>query len=187
MRIAFVGSHGTGKSTLVEVLQNRPELIGHSIYDGIGRLVHTGVKKDWSLKRKQRVFNRWYVWNHYWSKNFVGSRSIFDTYAYSRIMVGPWFNHRLYSWAIRHIYYDYLFYLPIEFPLEDDGVRYGLEIQEQHDRETRLILDYHHIPYHTLTGSVQDRVDQMAAILGFPSFEGMDKLLDPKHTSTTKL
>lgn len=183
MKIAFVGSHGTGKSTLLEILQNRPELIGHRVYDGIGRAVHTGSKEKWSLKRKQRYFNRYYVWRHYWSKNFIASRSIYDTFGYSKLMVGLWFNYRLMNWAIRHIHYDYLFYLPIEFPLEEDGVRYGRELQEQHDNETRLILDYHHIPYHTLTGTVQDRVDQLAGILGFDSFKSLDKIPDEQIVS----
>ncbi len=176
MKISFCGSHGTGKSTLVDVLRNLPELKDHKVYDGIGRTVHTGGKKDWSLKRKQRYFNRWYVWHHYWSKNFIGSRSIYDTFAYSKIMVGLWFNYRLMNWAIRHIHYDYLFYLPVEFELEEDGVRYGSEIQEIHDEETKLMLDYYHIPYHELVGSVQERLDQIASILGFSSFEGMDRL-----------
>lgn len=183
MRIAFVGSHGTGKSTLFTILKNLPELQGHKLYDGIGRSVHTDLRKDWSLKRKQRYFNRWFIWRHYWTKSFISSRSIYDTYAYSRLMVGLWFNHRLFSWAIKHIHYDYVFYLPIEFVLEEDGVRYSSELQEQHDNETKLILDYNHIPYHTLTGTVQDRVDQLAGILGFDSFKSLDKIPDEQVVS----
>ena len=91
-------------------------------------------------------------------------------------MVGPWFNHRLFSWAFRHIHYDHLFFLPVEFVLEEDGVRYSSELQTLHEDETKLVLDYYHIPYHTLTGTVQDRVDQMARILGFSSFESLDRI-----------
>ncbi len=184
MKIGFVGSHGTGKSTLVGILRNLPELTDYKVYDGVGRSVHTGSKKNQSLKRKQRYFNRWYVWRHYWSKNFIGSRSIYDTYAYSRLMVDLQFNRRLFTWAIKHIHYDYLFYLPVEFELEVDGIRYGSELQELHDKETKLVMDYHHIPYHTLTGSVQERLDQMGIILGLSGFDSLDRLSEEDITDT---
>ncbi len=175
MKITFTGRHGTGKSTLVDILKGLPELNGYKVYDGIGRAVHTGPKKNRSLKRKQRYFNWYYAWHHYWSKNFIASRSIYDTFGYSRLMVEPQFNHRLFTWAIKHIHYDYLFYLPVEFSLEEDGVRYGSELQEMHDKETKLILDYHHIPYHEITGTVDERLGQIGTVLGFDSFNLLDK------------
>jgi len=167
MKIVFCGTHGTGKSTLLyEVLTlTHPHGLGKArIFNGIGRRIH--AQKKWTEKNKQRYFDYWYVWNHYWNKNFIGSRSIYDTWAYARLGIGLDFNRRLFNWAIRHINYDFVFYVPIEFPLEKDGIRYeDTEFQILHDRETKMILDYYYIPYHTITGSIYQRISQVRTIL----------------------
>lgn len=168
----FTGTHGVGKTVLLQELVTRgifekadPRFChwNYMIFDGIGRRVHT---KRWSEKSKQRYFNYWYVWNHYIYRNFVGSRSIYDTWAYSRLGIGLDFNRHLFNWAVRHITYDFVFYIPIEFPLVEDGIRYtDTEFQILHDKETKLILEYHHIPYHKISGSVSQRIDQVRTIL----------------------
>lgn len=56
--------------------------------------------------------------------------------------------------------YDIVFYVPIEFPLERDAIRYeGVEFQKQIDD---IIVDgLHHFgqPYITLSGSLEERMD----------------------------
>lgn len=165
MKIAFTGAHGTGKSTLVKQLRQHPEFIGYKVFDGIGRYIHV-KKKKWSDKRKQRYFNWYYIIRHYLTRKFIASRGLFDTYAYSRLTVNPWYHWWLFNWGFKHIYYDYVFYLPVEFPLEADGVRYGEELQESVDEEIELILDFYHIPYHIITGTVEERYEQVCNILG---------------------
>lgn len=184
MKIAFTGSHGVGKTTLLREIvpllktsENFTELgyfpdtkewgpyFNYKVFDGVGRRVHSKYIL-WSDKQKQRYFNYWYAWRHYVHHNFVGSRSIFDTFAYSRLLVGLEYHRDLFNWARCHINYDYIFYVPIEFPLERDGVRYDDKgFQILHDRETKLILDYHHIPYHVIRGSTPQRLAQLRGIL----------------------
>lgn len=167
MRIAFTGSHSTGKSTLLlECLDIA--LMGDSIpiFDGIVRQ-WDGIKKL-SPRGQQRLIDYWYVWNHYKTSSFISSRTIFDTWAYAQLSVHADFHLNLFHWAVKHIWYDYLFYLPVEFELEEDGVRpEGREFQLQHDRRLKLILDYHQVPYHTLTGTVLERTQQIRNVLDY--------------------
>lgn len=165
MKIIFTGAHGTGKSTLVKLLSKHPEFQKFKIFDGVGRRIHT-KKKKWSDKRKQYYFNWYYIRKHFFTKNFIASRGLIDTLAYSRITVGPWYHSWLFNWGFKHIYYDHVFYLPIEFPLKSDGVRYGEELQPIIDKDIRVILDFYHIPYHIIEGSVEERYALICVILG---------------------
>jgi predicted ATPase len=57
-----------------------------------------------------------------------------------------------------------LVYVPIEFPVETDGVRSAdSEYQEQIDFLIKNILDTNELPYITVTGSVEERVAQVNA------------------------
>lgn len=162
MRVVFAGAHGVGKSTLMDLLINwAPELQQYPRFDSFGRK----LKKKYGLRATQRKFNYFYTYKHYITKDFISARTIYDTWAYSRVFVGPWFNYRLFSWAIRYVYYDYVFYVPIEFPLEEDGIRPDTATQYLMDRELHLILDFYHIPYHTLTGTIQERMEKIGGIL----------------------
>lgn len=197
MKLALTGSHGVGKSSLLKgLLQSfsNPEddnplirweredietapnwaattLVPHwtiPVFDGGPVRKNQELYKTLTAKQKQRRIDWYYVWKHYMTSNFLGAHSIYDTWAYARLTVGLDYHRRLFNWAIQHISYDYVFYLPIEFPLEDDGVRFtDKEFQQAHDKEVKLILDYYHIPYHSLTGSLADRVRQVRLIVGF--------------------
>lgn len=170
MKIIFTGAHGTGKSTLVKLLLQHPEFEKYKIFDGIGRHIHT-KKNKWSDKRKQRYFNWYYIRKHFFTKNFIGSRGLIDTFAYSRLTVSPWYYWWLFNWGFKHIYYDHVFYLPVEFPLEKDGVRYGEELQYTVDKEIRLILDFYHIPYHTVEGTIEERYELLCQFMGIEPLE----------------
>lgn len=164
MRLVFAGAAGTGKSTLVNRLKDDLIFKDHDFLDGIGRFIHT--HKQWSLCRKQKYFNRWYVWNHLLIPNYVSSRSIYDTFAYSRLLLGLNVHKSLIEVAISLIKYDYVFYIPIEFPAEKDGVRYDdPHFNLKHDKETKLIMDYHRIPYITLTGSIDNRIEDIHRVI----------------------
>ena len=164
MKITFTGSHGTGKSTLVKLLSRHSEFEKFKIFDGVGRRIHT--EKKWSDKRKQHYFNWYYVRKHFFTKNFIASRGLIDTLAYSRVTVDFWYHSRLFNWGFKHIYYDHVFYIPIEFPLESDGVRYGEELQPIIDKDIKLILDFYHIPYHVIEGTVEERYKLVCQIVG---------------------
>ncbi len=162
MKIVFTGAHGVGKTALVTEIA--PYCKEHVVFDGIGRWVHS--HEDWSEKRKQNYLNRWVIWKNYLTPDYIASRALYDAMAYSRLLHGRDNYWRMFEWAVRHIWYDYVFYVPIEFPLEADGIRYEGEVfQKAVDKEIKLILDYHKVPYHTITGTVSERLTQIDTIM----------------------
>jgi nicotinamide riboside kinase len=59
--------------------------------------------------------------------------------------------------------YDLVFYIPIEFPLEKDGVRFeDDEYQKIIDLQIIKYLKRYKIPYITLTGTLEERLKQIA-------------------------
>ena len=164
MRIVFTGSHGVGKSTLFDRIYSLIPL--PFAFDSFVRN-HPNLK-NYSARTQQRYTDFWYIWKQYLTPSYIASRSIYDTWAYAKLTVHPDFHYHLMKWAVRHIWYDYVFYVPIEFPLVNDGVRFSdPSFQIAHDKTLKLILDYHGVPYHTIRGTVDERVQQVKDILGY--------------------
>lgn len=157
MKIAFTGAHGTGKSTLVHHPFFKEEFPNYTIYDSVVRKYHNPITKSDQFK-----INCTYVYKHFTTKNFISARSIFDPWAYSRNTIGWGFNLRLFKWAINHIHYDHLFYVPLEFELHDDGFRpMKKSYQEKIDQDIKVILTYLNIEYTTISGTVEERIEQI--------------------------
>lgn len=118
------------------------------------------------IRQRQSDYNRRYIWTHWINQEFISARSIYDTMAYSKINVDHRLHYWLFHWAVKNIKYDYLFYLPIEFEAPDDGVRpvdkdYNIEF----DKTLVNILKHYQVKYHTLTGNVTQRMDQLYSIV----------------------
>lgn len=164
MRIAFTGSHGVGKSTLLEQLI--PTVPPMKIFTSLYRS-HADILAKLSPRNKQRFIDYWYIYNHWHTRSYLSARSIYDTWAYAWLTVSSDFHQYLFHWAKTHIWYDYLFYVPIEISLEDDGIRPpGKDFQISHDRCLKALLDYYRIPYHTITGTIEERMEQIRRIMG---------------------
>lgn len=167
MKIVFTGAHGTGKSTLfnrlmTDVLPTDIKVSFQGVFDSYGRKLNTPLY----TKEAQRQFNYWYVYNHYFTYSFISARSIYDTWVYSRSTAGFWYHNYLFNWAVKHINYDYVFYLPVEFPLVKDGIRPEDEnYQLAFDKDLKLLLDFFHIPYITLSGSIEDRLNKIKLVI----------------------
>lgn len=162
-KIVFCGSHGTGKSTLIAADYFKENFPGYKIVDSISRK----YPKDWSSKRRQAYVNGWYLWHHFKDWNYISARSIFDAWAYTRLTCGLTFFFRWFNLGVRLINYDFVFYVPIEFDvIDDDGFRpLDKDYQILVDREIKLLLDFYHIPYHTLTGTVEQRINKVKNII----------------------
>lgn len=61
--------------------------------------------------------------------------------------------------------YDYVFFLPPEFPPEEDGVRLFTDKVEEISNRIKKFLDDHNIKHHELRGSVQERTNQAFKII----------------------
>lgn len=100
------------------------------------------------------------------NKNLVTARTIFDPWAYTRLTCDLTFMFQWFNLGVRLIKYDYIFYTPVEFDIVDDGFRpLDKDYQILIDREIKLLLDFYHIGYYTLTGTVEERIDKIKNII----------------------
>jgi nicotinamide riboside kinase len=162
MKIAFCGSHGTGKSTLMNELAKLSVFHNYTFIDSISR----NLPKGWKDKRSQAYVNNRYLYKHLFYRNFVSARSFYDAWAYSLENVGLTFHFCRFNMGIHLIKYDFLFYIPIEFNIIDDNYRpIDTEYQKKIDTNLLKLLTYANIPFYTITGSVEQRLTQIRDII----------------------
>jgi len=156
MKIAFMGTDAISKEEVVHQIS--------TFYGTTTKIWEKDFVQEWQyqigLKRgkaAQRHIDWWHVRNHFFRKDFVAASSIYDAWATARSHIDPWYHHTLFSWAAKRIWYDYLFYIQ---PTVADTEK----IKGSVEKELGLIVTFHHIPFHILTGSLQDKVDQIKVI-----------------------
>lgn len=169
-RIAIVGSFSTGKTTLAEILARRLDL---PLLPEVAReIVELGFKldKDATPETEALIFLRQYN-NELSTDEFVGDRSLIDVMAYAgwvldnqprRKEFALWEEcERLAERRLR-TNYSHVFYLPIEFPIVLDGLRPNdPEFQTEIDQRMRKLLETHAVTHETITGSVEERLEQI--------------------------
>lgn len=162
--IILLGSHGTGKTSLLAELKRlRPDLY---ITDGFSRPIHdalSNISEHLSPKSEQILINELSCWS--WRNNldnrvYVSSRSVIDCYVYSSV-----FEWSDLSTKMLQFYHQYTptsvkyFYIPIEFPIEDDGVRFmNTELQIRVDILLREFIQQNNLPITTLSGTLSERL-----------------------------
>ncbi len=174
-RVAIVGSFSTGKTTLAEVAAAK---LGLPLLPEVAReVVALGFKldKDATVETEALIFMRQY-YNEMVHQEFVGDRSLIDVMAYAGWVLDNQERRKEFAlWdtcldiAQHHVrsQYSHVFYLPIEFGIVPDGLRpMDPEFQSDIDKRLLALLDTHAIHHHTLRGSVEERLDEMLAVLG---------------------
>jgi deoxyadenosine/deoxycytidine kinase len=165
MKIAITGSHSTGKTTLCEQLTKLyPDLyyIKETAREQIakfGKLPQDMTTKE-RCKFQEAVLDS-QIEQELLHDDFIADRSVFDVLAYSQDL--PSYK-ALYKKAIRHYdlnSYDHLFYIPIEFELENDGTRpLHLKYQKLIDIRIQDYLRWFKLLHEMfkLTGTVEQRI-----------------------------
>lgn len=174
-RVAIVGSFSTGKTTLAEDLARRLDL---PLLPEVAREVAAlGFKldKDATPETETLIFLRQYN-NELSIPEFVGDRSLIDVMAYAGwVLDNQPRRKELLLWdecvrlAERRLRtgYSHVFYLPIEFPIVLDGLRPDdPAFQEEIDERILGLLSAHDIEYESVTGSVEERMDETLRSLG---------------------
>jgi predicted ATPase len=176
MRIAFVGSHGTGKSTLADEIQyNTMGGQDWSIKESVARPFRSLIKRlNLDDNNSQLLINELSFWN--WEsnvdiQNLVFTRTPIDNVAYTMVNANDEFSKSLaveYHSKLKKLSWgDTIFmYLPIEFPLVNDGVRpMDPAYQEAVDKQMRLLLEELQINYYVIKGPVDERISSIDGIL----------------------
>lgn len=165
--IALIGSHGTGKTTLLEAFKRvRPEYV---VTDGSSRLVrrfNDEIGTKLSKRDEQLLINRIsdVQWpNEVGAELLIQTRTPLDHYAYSKALgYDDYAEERLELFKGSNHRAVKFFYIPIEFEPADDGVRYlGREFQEEIDESLKKLISAFDIPAITLTGSVENRLQKL--------------------------
>ena len=171
MRIAFTGSHSTGKTTLLEAVRETKKLKDIAIITEVVR----NFQKNYNIKLNEQSdsFSQLLICNEYLkilltNDHFLSDRSMIDCLVYTTWLYRntqsniPDFVIR-YQEALLNEYmklYDHIFYTPIEFPLVEDGVRSSKsEYRDQIDSICKEVIEEFKIPITILTGTVEERLN----------------------------
>ena len=165
--IALIGTHGTGKTTLLSALAEvRPELI---ITDGDSRVVrgyNKAIGGKLMPREQQLLINT--LSDARWERdlrveNLVCTRTPLDHYAYCKAF--GWQDlaeTRLELFRKSDYLKSKFFYLPIEFEIEDDGVRYtNPDLQKDVDQSLVHYAEYFKLNPITLSGSVEEHLNSL--------------------------
>ena len=176
MKIAFVGSFSTGKTTLANLFAREWE---YPLLPEVARqVVELGFPLDQSATAETETLIFLKQWRAEEShERFVADRSIYDVLAYadwvmehqdaSRKENHLWWEAREIAVMDLRARYDHVFYLPIEFPIVLDGLRPDdTAFQADIDRRIRHLLETADVRFDTLTGSVPERQEQVRRVVG---------------------
>lgn len=168
--LALLGAHGTGKTTLLKAFTKKhPEYVWS---DGTSRPMKMIQERlGLSKHQYQEANNIMAINRHAMNKdqsNYITTRTLVDNYIYSKLAgfkdLMEEVDYELCNLDFRNITY---FYLPIEFDIEDDGVR-SIDRKFQDDFNDAILAASfkYNFDLNTLSGSIEERVKQLEKHLG---------------------
>ena len=176
MKIAFVGSFSTGKTTLANLFAREWD---YPLLPEVAReVVALGFPLDQSATAETETLIFLKQWRAEASHvRFVADRSIYDVLAYADWVMENqdgdrkenhlWYESREIATMDLRARYDHVFYLPVEFPIVLDGLRPdNPAFQSDIDRRIVDLLKGHDVSFHTVTGPVPERQEQVRQAVG---------------------
>lgn len=164
----LLGAHGTGKSSLLEAFKG----FGSEFYvtDGFSRPVKV-IKEELGLDKNQEqiMINELtcHAFESYIGQNVISTRSPIDAIIYSEYYTPVIDTHWIQEIFDKNKgFIDGIFYIPIEFDIKDDGVRFtNNEDQKNIDLMMQKFIKDESLEVITLTGTVEERVNKMKDVL----------------------
>lgn len=172
MRIAISGAQGVGKSTLCEYLTiNLTTIYPTKTIETIGNISRDLAKRLGVSIDTKSTIEDYYLYNTEYIKRLINNnadiiihdRTLLDSMAYQLYNNNAPSNYytmlrELVRWYIIDI--SYYFYIPIQFEMEDDGIRH---LDKQHQKEIAAIIlsllsDYK-VKYSVIQGTIQNRIN----------------------------
>ncbi|MHB8671735.1 MAG: AAA family ATPase [Acidimicrobiales bacterium] len=176
MKVAFVGSFSTGKTTLAELFAREWDL---PLLPEVARqVVELGFPLDQTATAETETLIFLKQWRAEATHDrFVADRSLYDVLAYADWVMEHqeskrkedhlWLESREIATLELRARYDHVFYLPVEFPIVLDGLRPDdTGFQADIDSRMRRLLDAHGVSHLTLAGTVEERQEQVRAAVG---------------------
>lgn len=162
MKIAFIGTHGTGKTTLAYSITGELKRKGKNatMITEVARKCPLPINEKGSLNTELWIMSVQIAEeleaNHKYS-HVVCDRSVLDSYSYGIYSLG---DHELLRKLFEHWIktYDILFKVPIMYDLVDDGVRStDKEFQSKVDSIISDVLKQNTIKYYDLPEENQEK------------------------------
>ena len=175
MKIAFVGSFSTGKTTLANLFAREWD---YPLLPEVAReVVALGFPLDQSATAETETLIFLKQWRAEEShEHFVADRSIYDVLAYADWVMEHqdgerkenhlWYESREIATFDLRSRYDHVFYLPIEFPIVLDGLRPdNPDFQADIDRRIVGLLEGADVGFTTLTGTIAERQAEVRQVV----------------------
>ncbi len=161
MRIAIAATHGAGKTEFAKALAKA--INGNYIHDIVREeAIPKGFKFNEDTPPETQLWLTMRQWEleKLTPEPWIADKCLFDYLVYGEIIL----REEEFKKIIRRVvesnaHYDFVFYFPAEFPMEEDGFR-SKELQPIVDKYYKEYLEKRGIKYITLTGSVEERVNQ---------------------------
>lgn len=173
MKIAITGAQSTGKSTLLRFLKQDQDLKGFEFIDELTRKIAAkGININEEGSNMSQIFTITIHAENIIKDHFISDRCALDGLVYTRWLydqgkVSEWIMNYAEGVANEVLpRYDFIFYLPPEIPIEDDGIRSADEsFRKEITKLFEYYIDKHKLKIFTLTGSVADRAKTLKRIL----------------------
>lgn len=179
LRIALMGAHGTGKTTLARALVQRLSQEGIravQLQEAPREVCARAGDSEFFRRGQNTPLRQGLIFLMHLMQEFnaqfegadivVADRSLLDHWAYTlQMFENPWVNDGvkdLYeSLIVDHCRkYDVIFFLPIEFAVLDDGTREGDKVFQAEIQNVMLsLIREHKLGVVSVQGSVEERVE----------------------------
>lgn len=168
MKIAITGAQSTGKSTLLNYLKKDDDLKGFEFIEELTRQIAAkGIDINEEGDNFTQIFTVTIHAENIVKKHFISDRCALDALVYTKWLHD---NKKVDKWMLdyaegvaREILprYDYIFYLPAEIPIEDDGVRSSnVSFRDEILDIFKYYIDELDINVINLSGTVVERAKQ---------------------------
>lgn len=173
MKIFFTGASGVGKSTLVERLQKlyphlfRPQNFTRPMHSALGFPTNSDITNE--VQFATTAFMTYQIITH---DDIIYDRCTVDSLVYTQLaknITDEQYKYHLESFKsiFENLEDAYYFYIPIEFELEEDGIRSkDIEFQKKTDKLIKEFLIENDINFYEITGTVEERMTKILKILG---------------------
>lgn len=168
----ITGAHGTGKSTLLNELRSIP---GYSFSESVTRKSGANINQEGDEDGQILILNTIIEYekaNGLYTKDYILDRSFIDFYAYTiylhrrQKVTDETLTRIKEEFDIRKQYYNMIFYLPIEFDIEQDGVRStDIEFQKEIDSIISAILVDNELSFRPIIGTVEQRANEIRSFI----------------------